>query len=151
MRILRYPDDRLKSLTSSVMVFDKSLADAAYAMRRLMKEEDGAGLAAPQVGIPQSFFVVADYLMSHKVIVNPSWSPSNGTETYMAEEGCLSFPGLFLKIKRFKQIDIYYQDVGGKIYKGKLDGFAAHVFQHESDHLVGTLMIDHLNKGNGVI
>jgi peptide deformylase len=113
-------------------------------MYKTMGKADGAGLAAPQVGIPQSFFVIEAGLMEHNFIINPTWEPAEDSKSYMATEGCLSFPGLFIEVERFDKIDVQYQYVDGKLYSATLDGFAAHVFQHESDHLVGTLMIDHL-------
>lgn len=144
MKLVTYPAKGLREKTAPVTHFDDSLALAASQMRRLMAEENGAGLAAPQVGIPQAFFVASPGLMPHEVVINPTWVQAPDSSQYMAEEGCLSFPGLFLRIKRFDKIDVQYQDIGGKMHSERLEGFAAHVFQHESDHLVGTLMIDHL-------
>jgi len=143
-KILTYPDERLLKPTSPVEKIDSVLRDRAIRMYKTMMANDGVGLAAPQVGIPLSFFVVQKGLMSHEIIINPSWKPREDSKKYDAEEGCLSFPGLFLTVKRFDKIDVEYQDVDGKINKNMLEGFAAHVFQHESDHLVGTLLIDHV-------
>jgi peptide deformylase len=144
LQILTYPDERLKRETTKVEYFDFTLRDRAIRMYKTMIANHGAGLAAPQVGIPQSFFVIQHGLMEHNIIVNPEWQPAEDSKQYEAEEGCLSFPGLFVKVNRYDKINVQYQYVDGKVYTDTLDGFAAHVFQHESDHLVGTLMIDHL-------
>lgn len=146
MRIRIFPDEVLKEPTEKVLAFDPDLRDKAIRMYKLMMREDGAGLAAPQVGISLSFFVVEKTLMSHVIIANPVWKPAEGSKTYMAEEGCLSFPGLFVEIPRYDKIDVEYQCVDGKMHKDTLDGFAAHVFQHEEEHLRGVLMIDHVGK-----
>ena len=139
-----YPDERLSKPTKAVEVFDFNLRDKAIRMIKTMISNDGAGLAAPQVGIPQSFFVTQHGLMDHQIIVNPQWTKSEDAVAYMAEEGCLSFPGLFIEVKRFDKIDVQYKYVDDKLYTATLSGFAAHVFQHESDHLLGVVMIDHL-------
>jgi peptide deformylase len=146
LKILTYPDERLTQPTKKVEVIDFTLRDKAIRMIKTMIANQGAGLAAPQVGIPQSFFVVQQGLMDHQIIINPQWTKSEDSVAYMAEEGCLSFPGLFIEVERFDKIDVQYQYVDGKLYTVTLDGFAAHVFQHESDHLLGVVMIDHLKS-----
>jgi peptide deformylase len=144
MQVLIYPDERLSQPAEAVENFDATLRHNAIATYKTMVRLNGAGLAAPQVGIAQSFFVIQRGLMDHEIIVNPTWKKSTDAKSYMATEGCLSFPGLFIEVERFDKIDVQYQYVDAKLYSVTLDGFAAHVFQHESDHLVGTLMIDHL-------
>jgi len=146
MRIKTFPDEALKTPTEKVGAFDPSLRDKAIRMYKLMVGEKGAGLAAPQVGIGLAFFVVEKTLMPHIIIANPSWKPAEDAKTYMAEEGCLSFPGLWVEIPRYDKIDVEYQCVDGKMHKSTLDGFAAHVFQHEEEHTRGILMTDHLSK-----
>jgi len=146
MRIRIFPDEVLKVPTEKVVVFNPDLRDKAIRMYKLMVREDGAGLAAPQVGIGMAFFVVEKTLLPHIIIANPIWKPAVGSKTYMAEEGCLSFPGLWVEIPRYDKIDVEYQCVDNRIHKSTLDGFAAHVFQHEEEHTRGILMTDHLSK-----
>jgi peptide deformylase len=113
-------------------------------MRKVMRVNQGAGLAAPQVGKSLALFVVEDELLPHNAICNPKWQPKEGNEVQRLNEGCLSFPGVFLEIPRYTEITVEYQDMSGKIHEMELSGFAAHVFQHEAEHLDGVLMIDHL-------
>lgn len=144
--ILTYPDKRLLAPSTKVESFDSSLRDSAIRMYKTMLAARGVGLAAPQVGIPQSFFVChRNVKIKHNMIVNPSWSPAHDAQEYIADEGCLSFPNLFLKISRFTKINVQYQDINGKLHSDVLDGFAAHVFQHEEEHTRGVLMIHHAN------
>ncbi len=146
MRIRTFPDEILKTPTEKVESFTPELRDTAIRMYKLMLVEKGAGLAAPQVGVSLSFFVVEKTLMPHMIIANPTWKPAGDAKTYVAEEGCLSFPGLWVEIPRYDKIEVEYQCVDGKMHKATLDGFAAHVFQHEEEHTRGVLMIDHLGK-----
>lgn len=143
LEILRYPDERLRLIPKQVTNFDHVLRDEAIRMYKCMVANKGVGLAAPQVGISKSFFVIQRGLLAHPIIINPSWTKSSDAKEYMAEEGCLSFPGMFLNIKRFDRIDVHYQCVDAKIHSTTLDGYAAHVFQHESDHLAAILLVDH--------
>ena len=109
-------------------------------MAETMKEKDGIGLAAPQIGKNIRLIVVntADraVCMINPKIIKKSWAKELG------EEGCLSVPGVFGKVKRHKKIDCKYLDKTGKEVKIKADGLMARVIQHEIDHLDGILFID---------
>jgi len=142
LKILTYPDERLLKQAEKVTVFDPDLRDLAIRMYKAMVMAKGAGLAAPQVGVLQSFFVVEKGLCRHEIIINPTWTKNKDATELLLEEGCLSFPGLFLKVNRFDKIDVGYQSIDGKMHSDTLSGFAAHVFQHESEHLNGVLFID---------
>jgi len=100
----------------------------------------GIGLAAPQVGIPLSVFVVGDPDNRESVICmfNPSIVDTFSEDVYY-EEGCLSFPGLYIKIKRPGAIRIRFTDMNGETTTTKYTGMTARAIQHEYDHLQGTL------------
>ena len=99
---------------------------------------NGIGLSANQIGIWERAFVMVRDLEHNEVIVcfNPRIIKSYTEEVEM-EEGCLSYPDLFLKVKRPDKIVVKYEDEDKKIHKMKLQGLASRVFQHEYDHMEG--------------
>ena len=104
-----------------------------------MRTHGGVGLSANQCGLMVRAFVMYTDLdmKNHQIFFNPriTWE-SEQTEFY--EEGCLTFPMLFLNIKRPYAIEFTYQDINGEEQKGKYAGITARVFQHEYDHMEGT-------------
>ena len=110
----------------------------AVSMIQTMAKHRGVGLAAPQVGIPYRVFVMggADTAFA---CFNPKIIVEENAELDDFDEGCLSFPGLFLNIKRPKHIKYAYQDMDGGWREGEFDGFTARIFQHELDHLNGVI------------
>ena len=146
LKLVKYPDKRLRKKCEEITTFDAKLRDTVVDMCHVMCRNQGAGLAAPQVGLPVRMFVMDEDLGPHVAICNPSWEPEEDAKLYGATEGCLSIPGLFLTIDRWDKIKVKYQDVCGESHSYVLNGFAAHVFQHETEHLDGILMIDHLEN-----
>ena len=106
---------------------------------------DGIGLSANQIGISERAFVMVRDIEYNEVIVcfNPRIIKTYSEKVEM-EEGCLSYPGIFLKITRPKKIIVKYEDVDKKIHKLKLDGLSARIFLHEYDHMEG---INYLQYG----
>ena len=111
-------------------------------LSELLKENmihyNGVGLSANQIGIWERAFAMVRDLENNEVMVcfNPRIIKSYSEEVEM-EEGCLSYPELFLKIKRPDKIVVKYEDENKKIHKMKLSGLASRVFQHEYDHMEG--------------
>ena len=103
-----------------------------------MFHHNGVGLSANQIGIDERAFVMMRDVENNEILVcfNPKIIKSY-TEEVEFEEGCLSYPELFLNISRPDKIVIKYEDVDKKEHKMKLQGFASRVFQHELDHLDG--------------
>ena len=103
-----------------------------------MLYHNGVGLSANQIGIDERAFVMMRDVENNEILVcfNPKIIKSY-TEEVEFEEGCLSYPELFLNISRPDKIVINYEDVDKKEHKMKLQGFASRVFQHELDHLDG--------------
>ena len=99
---------------------------------------EGIGISANQIGIWERAFAMVRDLENNEVIVcfNPRIIKSYSEEVEM-EEGCLSYPELFLKVKRPDKIIVKYEDEDKKIHKLKLQGLASRVFQHEYDHMEG--------------
>ena len=103
-----------------------------------MIHHNGIGISANQIGIWERAFAMVRDLENNEVMVcfNPRIIKSYSEEVEM-EEGCLSYPELFLKIKRPDKIVVKYEDENKKIHKIKLQGLASRVFQHEYDHMEG--------------
>jgi peptide deformylase len=118
-----------------------------------MVAKRGVGLSANQVGIPYSVFVIGHPDVPEDIITvfNPTMV-SEDTHIVLAEEGCLSFEGLFVKIKRPESIRARFTSDRGETDTVRLSGFTARAFQHEYDHLQGTVFTDiasryHLDQG----
>ena len=111
-------------------------------MIKVMKEYRGVGLAAPQIGISQRVIIVQGP-KKPLGFFNPQILKKSKT-TQIGEEGCLSIPGLFIKIKRAKEVEVECQNLKGKIVRMRASGLVARIFQHEVDHLEGKLIIDHV-------
>ena len=110
-----------------------------------MKENSGIGLAANQVGQDMQFFIINEELAKEhnapSVYINPEVKPYSKEEQEL-EEGCLSIPETWLKIKRPKKVKVKTMDENGKKFKFIAKGMLARVLQHEYDHLQGILITD---------
>ena len=109
---------------------------------RILKENmihyEGIGLSANQIGIGERVFVMMLNIETEETITcfNPRIIKSYSKEVVL-EEGCLSYPGVFLDAKRPDSVVVKYEDANGKLHKEKLTGFTSRVFQHEYDHMEG--------------
>ena len=104
-----------------------------------MKNFSGVGLSANQVGIMERVFVIYGDFDKREVIVcfNPKITHESEEQDFM-DEGCLSYPGLWLKVKRPIWIEVEYENENGEQIENKFGGVEARVFQHEYDHMEGT-------------
>jgi peptide deformylase len=146
LKILEFPDPCLRAVASAVTVFDQTLADLVQNMADTMYDAPGVGLAANQVGSTHRV-VVIDISENHdhlQVFVNPE-IVSASSEEVICEEGCLSFPGIYDKVKRPAQVKVRAQDLTGTHFELDCDDLMAVCVQHEIDHLNGTVFVDHLS------
>ena len=145
MDIRFYPDPVLKEPTKLVRAFDAALADTAQQMVVTMHAAEGLGLAAPQVGLGLRMAIITpEAAPGHEtVLVNPEIIHSEGWEE--SEEGCLSFPGIYVKIGRCVRVKVRYQDLQGAVQEMEAEGLAARAVQHELDHLDGRLLVDRMS------
>ena len=148
LKILKYPNPKLRSENAQVTVFDDSLRQKASEMLLVMYAADGIGLAAPQVGINERLMVfneVGDRNKPDKemILVNPTIL-SKSDEKDLREEGCLSFPLINGKVERHTAIEVEYQSLAGETVRKRFEGMPARIFQHEYDHLDKVLFIDRL-------
>ena len=110
----------------------------SYILHENMYHYNGIGLSANQIGIWERAFVMISDMESQETITcfNPKVLKESKDQIVM-EEGCLSYPDLYLKILRPSSVVVKYEDEGKKTYKIKLDGMIARIFQHEYDHMEG--------------
>ncbi len=146
LRIINYPDPRLLVPAKPVEMINDEIRALSDKMIDLMIEASGIGLAAPQVGVGLRLFVNSltcsrdDAL----VFINPELSDFEG-ESVM-EEGCLSLPGIHVKVKRPASCVVKAQNLEGKLFEIKAEELESHNVQHETDHLDGRLIIDRIGS-----
>jgi len=146
LEIKKFNEPVLRKKCEKVKEVDKKVIKLIVDMVQTMKEGQGIGLAAPQVGVSKRVIVVQTDLGGQRILalVNPKIIKKSQEEE-MDEEGCLSFPGIFLEIKRAKEVEVEGLDIKGEKIKLKTKGLLARVFQHEIDHLDGILFIDKIS------
>lgn len=144
MKILKYPDPFLFKAVKEVTNFNEELNLEAEEMIKIMRENNGVGLAANQVGLDKQVFVMqCKDETSLYIFINPEIIELS-EEKAIQEEGCLSFPELYFELNRSKKVKVKWQDVSGKENEKEFDGLEAICIQHETDHLKGTVFINHL-------
>jgi peptide deformylase len=139
LEIRKIGDPVLKQKAQKVDKVDSKIKRLVEDMIETMKFANGVGLAAPQVGEPLRVIVV-DYENKPIAFINPEILEAEGETIDL--EGCLSVPGIELKIKRYERIVFKAQDLNGKVKKYRAKGLLARVIQHEIDHLDGVLIVD---------
>ena len=142
LKVRIYPDAALKKPTTLVETFDETLVNFVEKMRVTMELYEGAGLAAPQVGVSKKIALVG-HNGSFYVLINPRVLEQEGE--LESEEGCLSFPGIYAPVKRPARIKVAAQDVMGAERVYEVEDFLARAFLHEMDHLEGKLFIEYLS------
>lgn len=141
--IRTYPDPVLRETAKPVAVIDAKLRALAADMVETMKDANGVGLAAPQVGVGLRM-VIVDFEPEKgapRALVNPVITKRSGRKE-LAEEGCLSFPELRSRVKRSPRVVVEAQDMDGAPVAIEAEGIAARAVQHELDHLDGMLFVD---------
>src|SRR5947209_8460378 len=145
MKIVHYPHPALRHPGRTVSTIDKKLHLQIGEMKELMYEAHGLGLAAPQVALPFQLLVMnitgdPEQPEQEEVFINPTIVERKGTVD--AEEGCLSFPGLYQNIRRAKTLKVQAYNLKGQLVEKVVEGLEARAWQHEIDHLNGVLFID---------
>lgn len=135
MELVLWPDPRLSQVSEPVTEFDDELGKLINDMTQLMLDNDGAGLAAVQVGVLRRVFVLGNY-HGFNEYVNPRIVLKSESLIAMPE-GCLSFPSVYDRIERPSTVQVEWQTRTGAARQDVLTGFWARCFQHEVDHLDG--------------
>ena len=149
MKIIVAPDSRLTQIADNIKNIDKAVKLDLEKMLECMYENNGIGLAGPQVGILKRIIVV-DCSSENNIkkpikFINPEIIELSKNNVDF-EEGCLSLPNHYAKISRPENVIIQYRDINGKLHKKKFDGLEGTCIQHEIDHLNGRLFVDHISK-----
>jgi peptide deformylase len=140
-QIRQWPDAALRMKARPVEEFDDELRSLVERMKLLMRDANGIGLAATQVGILRRLFVFQPEEDEVLAIVNPE-IVERSDDTEVADEGCLSIQGVTVPVERALEVTIAGKDENGSDVRYELDGYAARCIQHETDHLEGVLMLD---------
>jgi len=146
LQIVVYPDPILTTPAHAVDVIDPTVEAVAERMLQLMHKKDGAGLAAPQVGLPWRMFVTHDPDIDGGgfVWINPSVTAVDPRET-TEEEGCLSLPGIHIQVRRPQHARLEATTLTGQSVTTESQEWIARVWQHEFDHINGRLIIDRMS------
>lgn len=146
LRILEFPDPRLRIKAQAVETVDDSLRQLIDDMFETMYDAPGIGLAATQVDVHRRL-LVADVSAEKDdpwVLINPEILEKDGVE--VTEEGCLSVPGYFEEVERAEHVKVRFLDRDGSQQEAEFDGLLAVCVQHEMDHLEGKLFVDYLSE-----
>jgi len=148
LEILKYPHPTLKKRSKEVERIDEGIKSLIRDMVKTMYEANGIGLAACQIGVPQRVIVLdvspIDPQQSFFAMINPEIISQEGEIDH--EEGCLSVPDCFEKVKRKEKICVRGISPEGKEMEVAGEGILAFVLQHEIDHLNGILILDRLSR-----
>jgi peptide deformylase len=148
VKILSYPHPVLKYKCKPIQKIDQGLRDIVAEMFQLMYDTQGVGLAANQVGLPYSLFVMnatgdPEKKEEEYVFINPIILKKNGKAK--DNEGCLSFPGIHADVVRPESIDVESIALNGDVQRFQWTGHSARIVQHETDHLNGIRFVDRLS------
>lgn len=153
--IYLYGQPVLRQETDDVPADYPELKKLVDDMFETMYNSDGVGLAAPQVGLPISIFVIDGSVLADKfpeckdlkfAAINPELDIIEDQDPKTREEGCLSLPGIAENVKRVEHIRLNWLDEDFVEHEKEFSGFAARIIQHEFDHLLGTVYTDHVSN-----
>lgn len=145
MRVLTFPEPRLREKAETVGQIDAALRQIVQNMFETMYHEHGVGLAANQVGVLQRI-IVLDVSRNQEqpvCLINPQILETRGK--LVMDEGCISFPGLYFPVERPEWVKIRAQDQEGEFFELEGDGLLGRCIQHEMDHLEGKVFTDYLS------
>lgn len=146
LEILHYPDPRLHKIAAPVTQVDDIIRRLLRDMADTMYAAPGIGLAATQVDVHQQIIVIdiSEAKNDLQVFINPRILTADGMQEY--EEGCLSVPGVFEKVRRPEQVTVEALNAEGKPFRLEANGLLAVCIQHEIDHLKGKVFVEYLSS-----
>ena len=150
LEIVKYPSPVLRKNCEPIKAFDETLVRLVRRMCELMHNQNGVGLAGPQVGLPLRIFVwnATGAPGDDRVSVNPVLEDLQGQVE--AEEGCLSIPEVHVRVKRASTAKLVAFDASGAEYQIVGQDLMARIWQHENDHLNGRLILDYQSPGEEI-
>jgi peptide deformylase len=146
LKILHYPDKRLYTVAKPITEFTPELRQLAADMAETMYAAPGIGLAATQVDrhIQMILVDISEKKDDLRVFINPEIIASEGEA--LGEEGCLSVPGIYDKVKRAERIKVRARNLDGAPFELEAEGLLGVCIQHEIDHLKGHVFVDYLSR-----
>jgi len=146
LTILEFPDDRLRKVATEVKIVDNNIKKLVDDMLETMYHEHGVGLAATQVNVHLRVIVidVSENKDQPMCLINPEIIEKQGSKEN--EEGCLSVPSFFEKVKRAERVKVKAMNRDGKWYEFEATDLLAVCVQHEMDHLQGKLFVDYISS-----
>ena len=144
--ITRYPAKVLAGQAKSVENIDDNIRQFVKKMTEIMIANKGIGLAAPQVGVSLRLFIISldGSPQNVRVYINPTVTPDGSFGA--TEEGCLSVPGVFTKIRRYKKCKVTATDLDGNVFSDEGEGLYARALQHEYDHIEGIIIVNRMTQ-----
>ncbi len=150
-QITRYPAGVLGRRAESVEEINDDIRRLVDKMYDIMLKNKGVGLAAPQVGLSLRLFIISlDGSRDNvKAYVNPTINPTGELEGI--DEGCLSVPGIYTKIRRYKKCEVTATDLDGNEFTEQAEGLYARALQHEYDHLEGITVVNRMGQAARIV
>jgi len=144
--ITHYPADVLGKKAEPVEQIDDNIRQLVDKMYDIMRQNKGLGLAAPQVGVSLRLFIISldGSRESLKVFINPTVTPDGRLDSI--EEGCLSVPGIYTKVRRYKKAKVTATDLDGNEFTEEAEGLYAKALQHEYDHIEGMTIVARMGQ-----
>jgi len=145
-RITYYPASVLRGPAAPVEKIDETIRRLVTRMADILVEKKGIGLAAPQAGVSLRLFIVSltGKREDARAYINPTVTPHGDLDE--AEEGCLSVPGVWAKIRRYKKATVTATDLDGHEFTEEAEGLYARCLQHEYDHIEGTVIVNRMGE-----
>ena len=145
-RITHYPSDVLAGKAQPVERIDDNLRRLVDKMFDIMLKNKGVGLAAPQAGLPLRLFIISldGSRENLRVYINPTVTAAGDLAT--TEEGCLSVPGIYTKVRRYKECEVTATDLDGNEFTEQAEGLYARALQHEYDHIEGMTIVNRMGQ-----
>ncbi|MHC4060852.1 MAG: peptide deformylase [Planctomycetota bacterium] len=146
-RMTHYPAQILAMRAEPVSEIDENVHKLVEKMTDVMLKNKGVGLAAPQVGVPLRIFIISldGSRDSVRVYINPTVTPTSD-HLQPTDEGCLSVPGIYTKIRRYKKCAVTATDLDGKEFAEEAEGLYARALQHEYDHIEGLTIVNRMGQ-----
>lgn len=149
--ITHFPADVLGKEAEPVEQIDDNIRQLVDKMYDLMRKHKGVGFAAPQAGVSLRLFIISlDGTRENlKVFINPTVTPEGPLDTI--EEGCLSVPGIYTKIRRYKKAKVTATDLDGNEFTEEGEGLYARALQHEYDHIEGMTIVNRMGEAAKIV
>ncbi len=150
-RITHYPIEVLGQRAEPIEELNDNIRQLVEKMIDIMIENKGIGLAAPQAGVGLRLFVISldGTRENAKVYINPTVTPEGDLISF--EEGCLSVPGVYTTIKRYKKCSVVATNLDGKKFSDKGEGLYARALQHEYDHIEGITIVNRMGQAARIV